>query len=113
MRFLIHFRRTGRILTSAAILISVFLGVSFAQKDAKKTYTFHGKIEKVDRKTGKLTVNGEEVEGWMAAMTMAYRVDNPEVLKNIKTGNWITATVYERDLTLYNVRVVPPTLKQK
>ena len=112
MRFLVHRRRTGRILASA-ILISVLLGVSFAQESAKKTYTFHGKVEKVDRKTGKLTVNGEEVEGWMAAMTMAYRVDNPEVLKNIKTGNWITATVYERDLTLYKVRVVPPGLKQK
>lgn len=113
MRFVVHHRRTGRMLASAAILISVLLGVSFAQESAKKTYTFHGKVERVDRKTGKLTVNGEEVEGWMAAMTMAYRVDNREVLKHIKTGNWITATVYGRDLTLYNVRVVPPALKKK
>jgi hypothetical protein len=50
----------------------------FAQEKAKekaKSYTFHGKVEAVTDKG--LTVNGEKVEGWMDAMTMTYKVDNP------------------------------------
>jgi len=74
---------------------------------AKKAYTFHGKVEAVNAGAGSLTVNGEKVEGWMDAMTMGYKVDDPAVLKNIKAGDRITATVFEGDMTLHKVQVVP------
>jgi protein SCO1/2 len=73
----------------------------------KKSYTFHGKVEKVNTSTGSLTVNGEKVSGWMDAMTMDYKVDNPEVLKKVKAGDQITATVYEGDMSLHKVQVAP------
>jgi len=92
------------------ILTCLFLGIGFAQEKAKdskaKPCTFHGKVEAVTTKG--LTVNGEEVKGWMGAMTMNYPVDKPEVLKNVKVGDQITATVFQGDLTLHNVEVVPP-----
>ena len=88
------------------LLAGVLAALSFAQAPAKKSYAFQGTVEKVDRKNGTLTVDGEEVEGWMPAMTMAYHVDNTAVLDEIKRGNRIEATVYERDLTLHDVRVV-------
>jgi Cu/Ag efflux protein CusF len=57
-----------------------------------------------------LTVNGEKVEGWMGAMTMNYSVDKDGVLKNIKVGDQITATVYDGDFkVLHDVKVVPPS----
>ena len=88
----------------------LFLATGFAQektKDTKaKSYTFHGKVEGVTAKG--LTVNGEEVKGWMGAMTMNYPVDKPDVLKNVKVGDQITATVFQGDMTLHNVEVVPP-----
>ena len=43
----------------------------------------------------------------MAAMTMAYSVDNADALKTIKVGDQITAKVYEGDLVLHDVKVVP------
>jgi Cu/Ag efflux protein CusF len=43
----------------------------------------------------------------MDAMTMAYKVDDPAVLKNVKAGDRITATVYEGDMTLHKVQVMP------
>jgi Cu/Ag efflux protein CusF len=43
----------------------------------------------------------------MNAMTMAYPVDKPETLKGIKAGDRISATVFEGDLTLHDVKVVP------
>ena len=73
---------------------------------AKKTYTFHGKIESLDAASKSMTVNGEKVEGWMGAMTMKYEVDNVDVFKTAKAGDNIEATVYEGDFKLYKVHVV-------
>ena len=70
---------------------------------AKKPLTFHGKVESVS--SDGLTVNGEKVEGWMDAMTMKYKVDDPKVLKQVKAGDKITATVYEGDMSLHKVQV--------
>jgi hypothetical protein len=92
------------------VLTCLFLGTGFGQEKAKdtkaKSYTLHGKVEAVTAKG--LTVNGEEVEGWMGAMTRNYPVDKPEVLKNVKVGGQITATVFQGDMTLHNLEVVPP-----
>jgi Cu/Ag efflux protein CusF len=92
------------------LIASLFLGTGFAQDKANdnkaKPLTFHGKVEAVTDKG--LTVNGEKVEGWMGAMTMTYPVDKPDVLKNVKVGDQIIATVYSGDMTLHNVEVMPP-----
>jgi Cu/Ag efflux protein CusF len=45
-------------------------------------------------------------------MTMMYVVDKPEVLKTIKPGDQIRATVYDGDTMLHDVKVVPPTAKK-
>src|SRR5262245_54056024 len=80
-----------------------------AQQPAKKEFTFRGKVEQVDTTTKRLTVANEPIEGWMGAMTMAYRVNNEDVLEQLKPGDQITAKVYEGDFTLYDVRIAAPT----
>ena len=88
-----------------AALLS-FGGQSSAQTTAKKEHTFRGTVEKVDPQSRMLTVNGENVPGWMAPMTMTYHVDKPEKL-SIKAGDRITAKVYDGDFsTLHEVRIV-------
>ena len=83
-----------------------------AQPKGKKQFTFRGKVEKIDNTTKRLTIAGEKVEGWMDAMTMGYAVDKPdEVLKTVKVGDQITATVYDGDYVLYAVKVAPPGKK--
>lgn len=72
----------------------------------KKALTFNTKVEAVDKSAKSLKVNGEKVEGWMDAMTMDYKVDNPAILKKVKPGDQIMATVYEGDMTLHNVRIM-------
>jgi len=72
----------------------------------KKEYIFHGKVESVDPKAGMVSVTNEAIDGWMGAMTMMYRVDNKEVIDQLKAGTQITAKVYDGDLqTLYQVHV--------
>ena len=44
---------------------------------------------------------------------MKYQVDKPEVVKKIKVGDQIQATVYEGDYTLHDVQVVPSSDKSK
>ena len=80
-------------------------------KGKAKSYVFHGKVEAVTAKG--LTVNGEKAEGWMDAMTMSYPVDKPDILKQVKAGDRIMATVYQGDMTLHNVEVMPPDKNAK
>src|SRR5579872_3965558 len=104
---------TRRHILAAALALTGLLAVNTtAQDKAKgKGRTFHGKVEAVTDKG--LTVNGEKVQGWMDAMTMSYPVDKPEVLKKIKVGDTIMATVYKGETTLHDVMVIPPGKQDK
>lgn len=94
-------------LWATVTLASIFTVSCWSQSNtAKKTYTFHGKVQSVDQSSKSLKVNGEKVEGWMDAMTANYKVDNPAVLKKVKAGDQITATVYDGDLVLHKVEVM-------
>ena len=92
-----------RILT-VGIAIALFLSAGYAQK---KAYVFKGKVEKIDLANKSFVVNGEEVKGWMGAMTMSYAADKDDVLKKLKVGDQITAKVYDDDFkVLHDVQVV-------
>jgi Cu/Ag efflux protein CusF len=106
--------RTHRILDLLAVILAVacLLGTSAtAQKAKGKSHTLEGKVEAVQ--TDRLTVNHDKVPGYMDAMTMPYKVDKPDILKKVKVGDRISATVYDGDYTLYDVHVVPPQPKSK
>jgi hypothetical protein len=94
------------ILAAALAVTTLFAANAYARDAAKgKGMTFHGRGEAVTDKG--LTVNGEKVEGWMDAMTMSYPVDKPDVLKKVKVGDTIMATVYKGEIILHDVQVIP------
>ena len=77
-----------------------------SQQAQKVAHQFKGKVEAVDAAGRKLTVNGENVEGWMGAMTMTYTPDKDDALTKVKPGDEIAATVFDGDFqTLYDVQV--------
>ena len=93
---------------SVLSLLAIAACLCLAQNGpAKKSYTFHGKVVSVNRNAKMLTVDGEKVEGWMSAMTMNYKVDDPSVVDKLKPGDQITATVYDGDYVLHDVKAGP------
>jgi outer membrane protein, heavy metal efflux system len=89
-------------------LLAFLISSTSAQNTGKRAYPFRGKVERIDAGPKPLTVTNEPIEGWMDTMTMAYAVDNQDVLKRVKVGDRITAKVYDGDSTLYEVQVITP-----
>ena len=101
----------GRAAVVVCAMLAGWLVTAHAQQQPPKTkeYEFKGKVEKVDPKAKMVMVASENVPGWMAAMTMSFAVDKDAVLATLKSGDQITAKVYDGDFkTLYDVKVVPP-----
>ena len=74
----------------------------------RKEFVFKGNVEAVDQAAKTLTVTNEHVEGWMARMTMVYKADNDDVYTKVKSGDQITARVYDGiEDRLYDVQVIP------
>ncbi len=99
------------------LMLSVLISCGYGQQNknaGKKEYVFKGKVEKIDATAKTFTINGEEVKGWMGAMTMVYVPDKDDVLKRVKVGDQITAKVYDGDFrTLHDVQVVPAKAPEK
>ena len=58
-----------------------------------KQYDLKGKVVSVDKETSTVSVAGEEVPGFMGAMTMAYPVKDETLLTTLSPGDQITAKI--------------------
>ncbi len=93
---------------AALSIVSLLTALPGAQQSDRKSYTIRGTVDQVNTTTKRLGVASEPVPGGMGAMTMNYAVDKEEVLGRVKPGDHITAKMYEGDLTLYDVQILPP-----
>ncbi len=101
-------KRFSAMTTMAVAMCSVLAAARIeGRQNGVGSHAFTGRVESVDAGARTVTVDGDKVEGWMGAMTMAFRVDKPEVLAQLKKGDRIAATVHDGDVTtLYGVHVV-------
>lgn len=90
--------RTLRLLAVAALSASALLLNGCAAEPAnEKRYELKGKVVSVDRAKGEAAVEHEEVEGFMAAMTMDFPVRDAEALKIMEAGDRIAASLVVTD----------------
>ena len=80
-------RRYSRVLLLC--LLSLFVGCG----GSSRQYTLNGQVLAKDELTARITVNNENIPGFMPAMTMSYAVKDPEGLEQADPGDRITATV--------------------
>lgn len=59
----------------------------------EKRYDLKGKVVGVDKAAKSVAVDGEDIPGFMGAMTMSYPVKNEQLLENLSPGDQITAKV--------------------
>src|ERR1700687_4605550 len=97
-------RRWIAVCAAGLLMAALCLGQAAPEK---KSYTFHGKVEVVNDNDNTLQVNNEKIDGWMVAMSMVYKVDDPAIVKKVKPGDQIVATVYDGDyVTIHKVHVM-------
>jgi protein SCO1/2 len=77
-------------------------------QSAEKHYHLEGTVVSIDRQQKRIVVDGKDIPGFMAAMTMPYPVADDQTLDRVKAGDQITADVVEagKDFHLDNVVVV-------
>ena len=85
--------RFNRAKYGVAIALSVFLAGIVAGCGSGRHYTLDGQVMAKSMATNQVTVNGKEIIGFMAAMTMPYPVKDAKALREVEPGDVITAKV--------------------
>lgn len=90
-----------KLLVVAVIGIAAISGCHRQQNDAEhsaagssyKVYKLRGKVLANNPATGEVTLNHEAIAGFMDAMTMPYKLKDPNILSELHPGDVITADV--------------------
>jgi len=96
------------ILALASIVVAaLFPAKGIAQTDPRgMSYTLHGTVEGINDFAQSIRVNQEKIAGFSNPRIATYNVDDTAMLKKLEIGDRIVATIYEKDDTLYDIRVV-------
>ncbi len=86
-------------------------GIAPAQaQETAATGIFHGVgvVKAIDAATGALTLDHEEIKGFMAAMEMMYRVKPREVSAGLHVGDQVAFDIDAEPYTIVGVKIVEP-----
>ena len=104
--------KSGLSLALALILLLAALACSH-----RKTYPLQGEVRGKDLTTNEVTVNHDDIPGFMPAMTMPYKVKNTAMLQELQPGDKIAAEVVVskdgNDYWLEDVRITDESRRGK
>lgn len=63
----------------------------------EQAYEIRGTVTAIDREAARVTIDHEEIEGLMSAMTMPFEVAVPEVLEGLEEGSEVQGQLVKRD----------------
>jgi protein SCO1/2 len=80
------------------------------QDAGAKHYQLTGRVIAVDKPNKSLTVDGDDIPGFMSAMQMPYDVKDPSLMDKLSPGDKISADVVVKgdDSWLENIKVTQP-----
>jgi protein SCO1 len=99
-------RQFGWQVPALVVIVFVF-GVLAGCRSSQKHYALRGRV--LARSADQVTVNQQDIPGFMPAMTMPYPVKDPEALQQIQPGDSITAVLVvngKKEFWLENVVVI-------
>jgi protein SCO1 len=103
-----HCRTKFAVLLIALLLIT--LGCKSKESAQARHFDFRGKVVSVDKDKAEVMVAHDEIKGYMAAMTMSFKVKDRWALDVMKPGDQLTATLTITDEAyLENVSVTQST----
>src|SRR5215207_4949040 len=73
------------------------LGACAGKPADEHRYELKGKVVSVDQTQGSVTIEHEDIPGYMAAMTMEFPVRDAAGLKNMRPGNDVKAELVVTD----------------
>jgi protein SCO1 len=92
------------LLGTTLCFIAVFLSSCHRQSsEAPKRYPFTGRVVSIDASSQSAVVDGDNVPGFMDAMTMAYKIKPPAALTQLAPGDSISAEVVVQPAESTNV----------
>jgi protein SCO1/2 len=79
-----------------------------SKEAATKRYRLTGRVVSLDKQNQSMVVDGDEIPGFMSAMTMSYKVKNGSDLNQVAAGDTLSADIVARndEYWLENIKVV-------
>src|SRR5436309_9854730 len=75
------------------LLVAILVATACSRTAPAREYQLHGQILDVKPETSEVLVKHGDIPGFMPAMTMPYKVEDPRVLAGKQPGDLITATL--------------------
>jgi len=89
------FRKAATV--AVLIFLIVLLAACAGRRGEERRYDLKGKVVAVDRAKGEVTIDHEEIVGYMPAMTMPYTLRDEDALKVVDAGDRVQATLVVTD----------------
>jgi protein SCO1/2 len=86
------------------VVLCLTLSACAKQAQTERTFELRGQIVAV-RPNNEVIVKHDDIKGFMPAMTMPYKVREPELLRNAAAGDLITATLVVGDNDAWLTRI--------
>ena len=83
------------------VLMVAAATMACSQPPEPKRYEVRGQILSFDPQRSEVVVDHEDIEGFMPAMVMPYKVQDPSLLEGKKPGDMVTATLVVEEVQAY------------
>ena len=83
------------------VCLAALTATACSQDPASRQYEIHGQILRIDAERQELLVDHDDIEGFMPAMIMPYKVQDIGLLEGKQPGDLVTATLVVEEVNAY------------